>query len=219
MGRSATRPSQLGRAFYCYDFANRQPLIWILLVEPDAQCLQWEYQGGQDDSRQRQRRPEDLHRSYARPCSRCSPSANTTRRRTHRRMQSWVTSFFRNGSATDRKRGTTAKLLLKVLVGERGFEPPTPWSRTRCSTRLSHSPTKSSAVPVSANNGLSVLGAQSPISDYSIGDLRPMADELLPGPSTGRPSSWACGLSHRTNSGSVRPRLRCGIFSSAPLPR
>jgi hypothetical protein len=28
------------------------------------------------------------------------------------------------------------------LVGERGFEPPTPWSRTRCSTRLSHSPTK-----------------------------------------------------------------------------
>src|ERR1700730_4985208 len=29
----------------------------------------------------------------------------------------------------------------KQLVGERGFEPPTPWSRTRCSTRLSHSPT------------------------------------------------------------------------------
>src|SRR5262245_41904649 len=28
-----------------------------------------------------------------------------------------------------------------ALVGERGFEPPTPWSRTRCSTRLSHSPT------------------------------------------------------------------------------
>src|SRR6266851_7074484 len=32
-------------------------------------------------------------------------------------------------------------ILLKRLVGERGFEPPTPWSRTRCSTRLSHSPT------------------------------------------------------------------------------
>jgi hypothetical protein len=31
---------------------------------------------------------------------------------------------------------------LKILVGERGFEPPTPWSRTRCSTRLSHSPTR-----------------------------------------------------------------------------
>ena len=29
---------------------------------------------------------------------------------------------------------------LDLLVGERGFEPPTPWSRTRCSTRLSHSP-------------------------------------------------------------------------------
>ncbi len=31
--------------------------------------------------------------------------------------------------------------LFILLVGERGFEPPTPWSRTRCSTRLSHSPT------------------------------------------------------------------------------
>src|SRR3954463_12341139 len=29
---------------------------------------------------------------------------------------------------------------LKELVGARGFEPPTPWSRTRCSTRLSHAP-------------------------------------------------------------------------------
>jgi hypothetical protein len=34
---------------------------------------------------------------------------------------------------------------LKRLVGERGFEPPTPWSRTRCSTRLSHSPTTRAA--------------------------------------------------------------------------
>jgi hypothetical protein len=32
------------------------------------------------------------------------------------------------------------------MVGERGFEPPTPWSRTRCSTRLSHSPTLASAL-------------------------------------------------------------------------
>ena len=31
------------------------------------------------------------------------------------------------------------------MVGERGFEPPTPWSRTRCSTRLSHSPTRATA--------------------------------------------------------------------------
>src|SRR5512138_3562566 len=26
------------------------------------------------------------------------------------------------------------------MVGETGFEPATPWSRTKCSTRLSHSP-------------------------------------------------------------------------------
>ena len=32
---------------------------------------------------------------------------------------------------------------LRLLVGARGFEPPTPWSRTRCSTRLSHAPTRS----------------------------------------------------------------------------
>src|SRR5512137_2562414 len=28
------------------------------------------------------------------------------------------------------------------MVGETGFEPATPWSRTKCSTRLSHSPTE-----------------------------------------------------------------------------
>lgn len=32
--------------------------------------------------------------------------------------------------------------LLSVLVGKRGFEPPTPASRTLCSTRLSHFPTR-----------------------------------------------------------------------------
>ena len=32
------------------------------------------------------------------------------------------------------------------LVGARGFEHPTPWSRTRCSTRLSHAPTRVSVV-------------------------------------------------------------------------
>src|SRR5262249_13945276 len=31
----------------------------------------------------------------------------------------------------------------RYMVGARGFEPPTPWSRTRCSTRLSHAPTSS----------------------------------------------------------------------------
>src|SRR5579872_2992227 len=40
----------------------------------------------------------------------------------------------RTGGAGRRTEGRT-------MVGERGFEPPTPWSRTRCSTRLSHSPT------------------------------------------------------------------------------
>src|SRR2546423_15070336 len=38
-------------------------------------------------------------------------------------------------------RAKNLRINAKNLVGERGFEPPTPWSRTRCSTRLSHSPT------------------------------------------------------------------------------
>ena len=39
------------------------------------------------------------------------------------------------------KRSYLLQTIKVILVGERGFEPPTPWSRTRCSTRLSHSPT------------------------------------------------------------------------------
>ena len=49
------------------------------------------------------------------------------------------------------------------MVGERGFEPPTPWSRTRCSTRLSHSPT---LVDVLWNCDAS--SAENEQSDYSI---------------------------------------------------
>src|SRR4029079_4301334 len=33
------------------------------------------------------------------------------------------------------------RFLSDFLVGARGFEPPTPRSRTECSTRLSHAPT------------------------------------------------------------------------------
>src|SRR5688572_11207926 len=37
-----------------------------------------------------------------------------------------------------------------VMVGARGFEPPTPRSRTECSTRLSHAPTKDQVYPAQA---------------------------------------------------------------------
>ena len=48
------------------------------------------------------------------------------------------------------RQGTTAtvmprqkpSVLIGKLVGARGFEPPTPRSRTECSTRLSHAPTR-----------------------------------------------------------------------------
>src|SRR5713226_518535 len=38
------------------------------------------------------------------------------------------------------------------VVGARGFEPPTPWSRTRCSTRLSHAPTGAAQAPCNASS-------------------------------------------------------------------
>ena len=38
-------------------------------------------------------------------------------------------------------RGLSGKETCNVVVGTTGFEPATPASRTRCSTRLSHVPT------------------------------------------------------------------------------
>src|SRR2546425_2387983 len=54
---------------------------------------------------------------------------------------------------------------LKRLVGERGFEPPTPWSRTRCSTRLSHSPT---SFPRSAHGNRKASRDHAFCCDYNI---------------------------------------------------
>src|ERR1700681_2897976 len=54
-------------------------------------------------------------------------------------------------------------LILKKLVGERGFEPPTPWSRTRCSTRLSHSPTAQRTATNGALHAHTSTSRQAPI--------------------------------------------------------
>ena len=43
-------------------------------------------------------------------------------------------------SSPNRHQPMAKCLTYKKLVGARGFEPPTPSSRTRCSTRLSHAP-------------------------------------------------------------------------------
>ena len=36
----------------------------------------------------------------------------------------------------------TARVAIFMMVGARGFEPPTPSSRTKCATRLRHAPTE-----------------------------------------------------------------------------
>jgi hypothetical protein len=46
------------------------------------------------------------------------------------------------GERAGRARTCSACLMpVKRMVGARGFEPPTPWSRTRCATRLRYAPT------------------------------------------------------------------------------
>ena len=55
----------------------------------------------------------------------------------------------------------------KKVVGARGFEPPTPRSRTECSTRLSHAPTTEPAY-------------STPTPDAGEISLRPAADRQLP---------------------------------------
>ena len=66
------------------------------------------------------------------------------------------------------------------LVGERGFEPPTPWSRTRCSTRLSHSPTKVSPF-ILLHVTLHVLCSENP-ETWDHWDHPPVRTVLEPAP-------------------------------------
>src|SRR5579884_1932789 len=65
------------------------------------------------------------------------------------------------------------------MVGERGFEPPTPWSRTRCSTRLSHSPTckKAGNCAFWRDSGLLSIAEVSGRSFRDVADFE-AADEL-----------------------------------------
>jgi hypothetical protein len=52
-------------------------------------------------------------------------------------------------STLKRKKGCGSGIRnpLEFMVGMTGFEPATPWSRTRCSTRLSHIPMERAMVP------------------------------------------------------------------------
>src|SRR4051812_43545227 len=74
------------------------------------------------------------------------------------------------------------------LVGETGFEPATPWSRTRCSTRLSHSP-KALYPPKGRTEVTGSAGRVNPRFQYC--GLRPPPSARRrgdPGSSTGRGS-------------------------------
>src|SRR5215469_15967318 len=48
--------------------------------------------------------------------------------------------FPKNGEGAGAAQEKPERLRPLQRVGETGFEPATPWSRTKCSTRLSHSP-------------------------------------------------------------------------------
>src|SRR5688572_7406296 len=85
-------------------------------------------------------------------------------------------------------RGSRAERQRDEMVGARGFEPPTPWSRTRCSTRLSHAPTSLvrprrlllPGIPTHqrdeatfAMTGVAPLPAGSPPPDFEVLKARP----------------------------------------------
>ena len=93
---------------------------------------------------------------------------------------------------------------IEKMVGERGFEPPTPWSRTRCSTRLSHSP-MFGWMPASAGPGRS-RAFQQAILEYIRKGLpaRCLAHELC---SSFRPFAHSCPrrrTCHRAGAARVR---------------
>ncbi len=55
----------------------------------------------------------------------------------------FTTGLLPEGTGPKTKAGTEGNsptVPASLMVGETGFEPATPWSRTKCSTRLSHSP-------------------------------------------------------------------------------
>ena len=81
---------------------------------------------------------------------------------TQREIQKNTTVYNFDAIVLDGKPEVQFKCLEK-LVGERGFEPPTPWSRTRCSTRLSHSPTVRQAE--TGNTSARTLYCSAPTSD------------------------------------------------------
>ena len=66
------------------------------------------------------------------------------------------------------------------MVGETGFEPATPWSRTRCSTRLSHSPTKAIACAQRKTDRLLAALTAAAKYDYNIQSWSILAPRLFP---------------------------------------
>src|SRR5882757_9746166 len=103
-------------------------------------------------------------------------------------------------------------------IGARGFEPPTPWSRTRCSTRLSHAPTRSTDAEPRQPKALalafdSAKKYSTPVVAFAPEGLAPSAAEhmarALPARRAGRPPD------SRQDAGATRA-ARCsevvGIF-------
>ncbi len=54
------------------------------------------------------------------------------------------------------------------MVGARGFEPPTPWSRTRCATRLRYAPNFDTGRNVGVEHAIHELQGQTAESQYRL---------------------------------------------------
>tara|TARA_R100001509_G_scaffold146519_1_gene103546 strand:- start:114 stop:566 length:453 start_codon:yes stop_codon:yes gene_type:complete len=56
------------------------------------------------------------------------------------RYNAWLRRGMSGGKVSGNENGKPLKKASRLMVGARGFEPPTPASRRQCSTRLSYAP-------------------------------------------------------------------------------
>src|SRR4051794_6157894 len=105
-----------------------------------------------------------------------------------------------------------------ALVGETGFEPATPWSRTRCSTRLSHSP-KALYPPKGRTEVTGSAGRVNPRFQYCGLRPPPVAGETPAPPRAGARLLPPCAAGILRRRDDARPRSlrllsrtrRCGL--------
>jgi hypothetical protein len=111
--------------------------------------------------------------------------------------------------------GSYNLFIFNKLVGARGFEPPTPWSRTRCATRLRYAPTSNGICTQGRLKTLRVAkeGKRAICRNYSI-----QCDSVSP-ECQQPPSRVGGGASSYSDAGHHPVLIPCMPFSGTRLSR